>query len=116
MVRKNEKKISASFEENITYMNEILPVTESFDIIRREVVIGEKQAVFYYIDGFIKDEAMLKLMDSFLSVTEEDMPDDAEEFIKRHVPYVEVDILEDFDEVLRNVLSGAAVLDRKSVV
>ena len=110
MVRKNEKKISASFEENITYMNEILPVTESFDIIRREVVIGEKQAVFYYIDGFIKDEAMLKLMDSFLSVTEEDMPDDAEEFIKRHVPYVEVDILEDFDEVLRNVLSGAAVL------
>ena len=110
MVRKNEKKISASFEENITYMNQILPVAESFDIIRREIVIGEKQAVFYYIDGFIKDEAMLKLMDSFLSVTEEDMPDDAEEFIKRHVPYVEVDILETFDEVLRNELSGAAVL------
>lgn len=110
MVRKNEKKISASFEENITYMNQILPVAESFDIIRREIVIGEKQAVFYYIDGFIKDEAMLKLMDSFLSVTEEDMPDDAEEFIKRHVPYVEVDILENFDEVLRNALSGAAVL------
>lgn len=110
MVRKNEKKISASFEENITYMNQILPVAESFDIIRREIVIGEKQAAFYYIDGFIKDEAMLKLMDSFLSVTEEDMPDDAEEFIKRHVPYVEVDILETFDEVLRNELSGAAVL------
>ncbi|HIY63352.1 MAG TPA: spore germination protein [Candidatus Mediterraneibacter stercoripullorum] len=110
MVRKNEKKISASFEENITYMNQILPVAESFDIIRREIVIGEKRAVFYYIDGFIKDEAMLKLMDSFLSVTEEDMPDDAEEFIKRHVPYVEVDILETFDEVLRNALSGAAVL------
>ena len=110
MVRKNEKKISASFEENITYMNQILPVAESFDIIRREIVIGEKQAVFYYIDGFIKDEAMLKLMDSFLSVTEEDMPDHAEEFIKRHVPYVEVDILETFDEVLRNALSGAAVL------
>ncbi len=110
MVRKNEKKISASFEENITYMNQILPVAESFDIIRRQIVIGEKQAVFYYIDGFIKDEAMLKLMDSFLSVTEEDMPDDAEEFIKRHVPYVEVDILETFDEVLRNALSGAAVL------
>ena len=110
MVRKNEKKISASFEENITYMNQILPIAESFDIIRREIVIGEKQAVFYYIDGFIKDEAMLKLMDSFLSVTEEDMPDDAEEFIKRHVPYVEVDILETFDEVLRNALSGAVVL------
>ena len=110
MVEKIKKKISASFEENITYMNQILPVKESFDIIRREIEIGGKASVFYYIDGFIKDEAMLKIMDSFLSVTEEDMPDDAEGFARKNVPYVEVDILEDFDQVLRNILSGPAVL------
>ncbi len=91
MVEKNTKKISASFEENIRYMNEILPVKESFDMIRREIMIGGKTSVFYYIDGFIKDEAMLKIMDSFLSVTEEDMPDDAEVFAQKHVPYVEVE-------------------------
>ena len=58
-------------------MNQILPVKESFDIIRREIEIGGKESVFYYNDGFIKDEAMLKIMDSFLSVTEEEMPEDA---------------------------------------
>lgn len=110
MVEKNKKKISASFEENITYMNQLLPVKESFDMIRREVEIGGKASVFYYIDGFIKDEAMLKIMDSFFSVTEEDMPDDADGFARKNVPYVEVDILEDFDQVVRNVLSGTAVL------
>lgn len=110
MVEKNTKKLSASFEENIRYMNEILPVKESFDIIRREMEIGGKASVFYYIDGFIKDEAMLKIMDSFLSVSEKDMPGDAEVFIQKNVPYVEVDILEDFDQVIRNVLSGPAVL------
>ena len=110
MVEKNTKKISASFEDNIRYMNEILPVNESFDLIRREMEIGGKASVFYYIDGFIKDEAMLKIMDSFLSVSEEDMPEDAEGFIRKNVPYVEVDILEDFDQVIRNVLSGPAVL------
>ena len=110
MVEKNTKKLSASFEENIRYMNEILPVKESFDIIRREMEIGGKASVFYYIDGFIKDEAMLKIMDSFLSVSEKDMPGDAEEFIQKNVHYVEVDILEDFDQVIRNVLSGPAVL------
>ena len=110
MVEKNTKKLSASFEENIRYMNEILPVKESFDIIRREMEIGGKASVFYYIDGFIKDEAMLKIMDSFLSVSEKDMPGDAEEFIQKNVPYVEVDILEDFDQVISNVLSGPAVL------
>lgn len=110
MVEKNSKKLSSSFEENIRYMNEILPVKESFDIIRRDIVIGGKASVFYYIDGFIKDEVMSKIMDSFLSVTEEDMPEDAETFIQKQVPYVEVDIAEDFDDVIRNVLSGPACL------
>lgn len=110
MVEKNSRKLSASFEENIKYMNQILPVKESFDMIRRDMVIGGKASVFYYIDGFIKDEAMLKIMDSFLSVSEEDMPDDAEGFIQKQVPYVEVDILEDFDQVIRSVLSGPACL------
>ncbi len=110
MVEKDTKKLSISFEENIVYMNEILPVKESFDVIRREIIIGGKNAVFYFIDGFMKDEAMLKIMDSFLSVTEQDMPDDVDDFVQKHVPYVEVDILEDFDQVIRNVLSGTTCL------
>ena len=110
MVEKNSRKLSASFEDNIRYMKEILPVAESFDIIRRDIIIGGKASVFYYIDGFIKDEVMLKIMDSFLSVTAEDMPEDAEGFIQKQVPYVEVDVTEDFDEVIRNVLSGPACL------
>lgn len=110
MVEKNSRKLSVSFEDNIRYMNEILPVTDSFDIIRRDIIIGERASVFYYIDGFIKDEVMLKIMDSFLSVTAEDMPEDAESFIQEKVPYVEVDVTEDFDEVIRNVLSGPACL------
>lgn len=110
MVEKDTKKLSISFEENIAYMNEILPVKESFDVIRREIIIGGKNAVFYFIDGFMKDEAMLKIMDSFLSVTEQDMPVDVDDFVQKHVPYVEVDILEDFDQVIRNVLSGTTCL------
>lgn len=110
MVKKDTKKISPSFEENIAYMNEVLPVKESFDVIRREIEIGGKEAVFFFIDGFMKDEAMLKIMDSFLSVSVQDMPEDADDFVQRHVPYVEVDILEDFDEVIRNVLAGTTCL------
>ena len=53
---------------------------------------------------------MLKLMDSFLSVTEEDMPEDAQAFSVKGVPYVEVEVLTDFDQVMRNVLSGTSCL------
>ena len=109
MIRKIKKEVGCSFKENIQYMDQTLPVEKSFDIIRREMEIGGKESVFYYIDGFIKDEAMLKIMDSFLSITAEDFPQDAETFSKQKIPYVEVDVLKCFDDILRNVLSGTAV-------
>ena len=110
MVIKNTKKISDSFMENISYMDRTLPVGKSFDLIKRTIEIGERKAVLYFIDGFVKDEAMLKLMDSFMGVTKEAMPKEAEMFSQRHVPYIEVDVLKDFDQVLRNVLSGVTCL------
>lgn len=110
MVEKISKKVMASFEENIAYMDKILPVKDSFDIIRRDMVIGESDATFYFIDGFIKDETMLKIMDSFSRVTKDDMPEDATAFARSKIPYVEVDVIGDFDQVVRNVLSGMTCL------
>lgn len=80
MVIKNTKQISDSFRENIEYMDRTLPIGKSFDLIRREIEIGERRAILYFIDGFVKDEAMLKLLDSFMGVTKEDMPEDAAAF------------------------------------
>ena len=65
-------------------MDRTLPVGKSFDLIKRTIEIGERKAVLYFIDGFVKDEAMLKLMDSFMGVTKEAMPKEAEMFSQRH--------------------------------
>ncbi len=110
MIEKISKKVMASFEENIAYMDKILPVKDSFDIIRRDMIIGERQATFYFIDGFTKDETMLKIMDSFFRITAEDMSEDATTFARTKIPYVEVDVIGDFDQVIRNVLSGMTCL------
>ncbi|WP_122642980.1 spore germination protein [Luxibacter massiliensis] len=105
MVKKNTKKVS-SYQENIEYMDQALPLKESFDIIRRDLMIGGKKASFYFIDGFTKDETMLKIMTSFFGLKEDALPGDATAFAQQCIPYVEVDIVGDFDQVLRNVLSG----------
>ena len=49
-------------------MNQMLPVEDSFDIVQRDIQIGGKDATFYFIDGFTKDESMLKIMDSFFNI------------------------------------------------
>ena len=52
-------------------MNQILPVKESFDLVQRDLVIGGRGAALFFIDGFMKDEAMLKILDSLLGVAPE---------------------------------------------
>ena len=102
--------VSASLTDNTKYMNRALPVKKSFDIIERTLIIGGQNSAFYFIDGFTKDETMLKLMDSFLNISADDMPEDATSFSTSCIPYVEVDILGDFDSIFKNLLSGVTCL------
>lgn len=104
------KKVSSCLKDNVTYMSEVLPVGESFDVIQRDLIIGERKSSFYFIDGFTKDETMLKIMTSFFSIKKEDMPETATDFSQQFIPYVEVDILQDYDQLIRNVLSGVTCL------
>lgn len=111
MVEKSvTRKVTGSLQESVEYMNSVLPIETSFDLIQRDIVIGEKQSTFYFIDGFTKDETMLKIMTSFFALKKEDMPATAAGFSKLVIPYVEVDVISDFDQVIRNVLSGVTCL------
>ena len=105
-----EKSIYGTLEENVSYMNSILPVKESFDIIQRDLIIGEKKSTFYFIDGFTKDETMQKIMSGFFALKKDDMPVTATGFSKMALPYVEVDVIADFAQIIRNVLSGVTCL------
>ena len=65
---KDGKKITASREESTSYMNQTLPMREGFDLIQRDLMIGERMASFYFINGLNKDDDMLKLMDALLKI------------------------------------------------
>lgn len=106
----DKTKVFSKRDKNVDYMNQMLPVEDSFDIVQRDIQIGGKDATFYFIDGFTKDESMLKIMDSFFNIKEEDMPKDAAAFATTCIPYVEVDMIGDFDQIFRNLLSGVTCL------
>jgi stage V sporulation protein AF len=102
--------IFQTLEENVRYMNELLPIKESFDLIQRDIIIGERKSTFYFVDGFTKDETMQKIMAGFFALKKDDMPSTATGFSKLCLPYVEVDVIADFDLIIRNVLSGVTCL------
>lgn len=106
----DKTKVFSKRDKNVDYMNQMLPVEDSFDIVQRDIQIGGKDATFYFIDGFTKDESMLKIMDSFFNIKEGNMPKDAAAFATTCIPYVEVDVIGDFDQIFRNLLSGVTCL------
>lgn len=103
-------KVFDTLEENVNYINTVLPVKDSFDLIQRDIIVGERKCTFYFIDGFTKDDTMQKLMSSFFMIKKEDMPSTATGFSKMAVSYVEVDVITDFDAIIRNILSGVTCM------
>ncbi len=107
---KTNARISGVLKDDMAYLNERLAVDMSFDLVYRVIRIGERDACMYFVDGFCKDELMQKLLQYFMSITKEDMPADAHEMSKRHIPYVEVDLKDSWDDILYGLLSGVFVL------
>ena len=105
-----KKSLFKTLEENVDYMNFILPVKDSFDIVQRDIIIGEKKSTFYFIDGFTKDETLQKIMSGFFAIKKDDMLSTATGFSKLALPYIEVDVIADFDLIVRNLLSGVTCL------
>lgn len=104
------EKMGKDWNQNMKYLNTRLRVNESFDLIYRVIKVGNKSACFYFIDGFCKDEMMQKLLQFFLSITPEDMPETAYDMAKGYLPHVEADLSNDWDNIVTNILSGVFVL------
>lgn len=103
-------KVSKQLARNMSYLEETLYVKESFDLIYRVIDIGGRKACIYFIDGFCKDELMQKILQYFMSLKPEEIPEDAHGMSKQYVPYGEVDIASDWDKILYNIMSGVFAL------
>lgn len=99
-------KLTGNFNEDKRTLSERLGVERSFDMIRRDLTVGGGSLSFFYIDGFIKDGEMQRIMQSLLSAKE---LRDREEVLNS-LPYVEVDCSSDVDAVCTAVLSGQSAM------
>lgn len=97
-------------EENMTWLNQALHVDKNFDVVYRVLTIADKKACLYFIDGFTKDDSLLKILQGFSSIKADDMPEDAHSFSKKYLPYGEISLLSDSREMIIQLLSGVSCL------
>ena len=102
--------LCADYGENVDMMRRTLRVKESFDIIERHLTVCDRDMCFFYIDGFVKDGEMLRIMQYLLS---QKTISTAEELEKK-IPYVEVELTREREKLVRAVLSGQTAIFAES--
>ena len=98
--------LSDNYTENVRLISSLLRAKESFDIIERRLAVSDRQICFFYVDGFVKDGELQRVMQTFLSLKE---IGDAE-YTERRIPYVEVERACDTERLVTAVLSGQTLL------
>ncbi len=102
--------LTGSLQADMAYLNSTLDVEKNFDIIYRVIQIGGKEACMYLIDGFCKDDLVQKLLQYFMDLTPDKLPQKMHGLSKQFTPYVEVDIEDQLDTIVHSLLSGIFVL------
>ena len=108
--------LTSCYADNVALLDRVLRVEASFDLIKKPLKIGADDMTLYYVDGFIKDTVMTKLMMSFLALKGLTDPAEMGEmssallFCARALPYVETDVTGETASAVRAVLAGSAVL------
>lgn len=106
------ENLTCSIKDNTALLDFSLRPDLSFDLVKRDLVIGGRQAVLYFVDGFIKDEVFEKILEYFFKITPEEIAaiPDMKTFAITKMPYVEAEWSYDAATTETTVLSGPAVL------
>ena len=101
---------SRDIKDNMDQLQSLLNIRGNFDVVYRVIRLGGREACLYFIDGLTKDDTLLKILQAFSSIKEEDFPPDAHGFSKQYLPYGEIGLLYDQDQMILSLLSGISCL------
>jgi len=119
------KRLTGDYRENVKIVDSIIRPQKNFDIIKKPLKVGDGELMLYFIDGFVKDAIMQKLMTYIVSLKglgssvdgsaeawerNASAAQTASSFIHAHVPYVETEASSDLDMMIQMFLSGATLI------
>ena len=100
---------SNSAIKNMELFEQKVRIDSNFDILKRKITMAEKTAGFYFVDGFVQEALVEKLMQFFYSLKPENLKD-IDTFLEVGMPYTEVEKNDSLDEVVKRFLSGMTVV------
>jgi len=105
-----KRELTKSLQQNMQKLQEKLEIGKSFDVVERRLTVAGKEACLYFVDGFVKDDTMEKMMEFFQGLKPEALTENGLELKDTFVPYVEVTLMSVPEEIVTQILSGVSCL------
>jgi len=110
-VTKGKVEVSKKLERNSDWLSQELGVDRSYDVIRRDLIVANRKAALFFIDGFAKDDIMERILTTLTLIQPQDFrPNAFKKIFHRYLTYIEVETTNDLHEAVDKVLAGPLVL------
>lgn len=101
---------TTDYNTNLQIISDALRSEQSFDLVRRDLIIADRKAALFFIDGLLKDDITEKILEFFYKSVKSENFKSALYFAQSAVPYVEVEVTSDLKKICTDVLSGISAL------
>lgn len=101
---------TTDYNTNLQVLSDALRSEQSFDLVKRELIIANRRATMFFIDGLLKDDITEKILEFFYKNVKDENFKSALYFSQSAVPYVEVKVSAELKKVCTDVLSGISAL------
>lgn len=104
--------LSTRLSENIDSLHKLLPIGTSFDLITRDLYLGDTQAYWIGVNGFCRTEVLQQIFSDLQNplFTKDNEIQDLRLFAASKIGFAQVEVCDDWDKLLRNLLSGPSLL------
>ncbi len=104
--------LSKNLDDNIEAVKRALPIGKSFDLMTRDLLLGETRAYFLGVNGFCKTEILQQIFSDLQNplYTKDGKIQDLRRFVSAKIGYAQVSLADSPDTVIRSVLSGPSAL------
>lgn len=101
---------TTDYNTNLQIISDALRSDQSFDLVKRDLIIADRKAALFFIDGLLKDDITEKILEFFYKNVKPENFKSALYFAQSAVPYVEVEVTSDLKKICTDVLSGISAL------
>lgn len=101
---------TTDYNTNLQIISDALRSEQSFDLVKRDLIIADRKAALFFIDGLLKDDITEKILEFFYKNVKSENIKSALYFSQSAVPYVEVEVSAELKKVCTDVLSGISAL------